>query len=321
MDDSIVSILMASYNGELYIEKQVLSIINQTYSNWKLYISDDGSSDSTIKTIRKFAETDSRIEVLFNDSKFHGPYGNFWNLINRIQKENNSSDYFMFADQDDIWLPNKIHLLVEEMKKRELEFPKIPILLYTDMKIIDSDDNGVVHSVNSQFRISMNNPKEIFFAHAYVSGCTTIFNKLLLNEVDFVIDKNVNLYSHDNFFAKVCTLRGKIFFIETPTILYRKHGQNVTNSQTLNNSINSLIKKINISQSARTHALVFRHSLKVIDSLNIDTNDVKSMRKAILDGGISGIKYLKKEKIHRNNFLRDMGLKYILLTKKYKKYL
>ncbi|HFI0534436.1 TPA: glycosyltransferase, partial [Streptococcus suis] len=75
-----VLIMLASYNGEKYIEEQILSIIKQDFKNWDLLIQDDGSTDNTVEIVRKFVEIDNRIQLRINTSDFHGPYYNFHTL-------------------------------------------------------------------------------------------------------------------------------------------------------------------------------------------------------------------------------------------------
>ena len=77
-----VLILMVSYNGEKYIKKQIDSIINQTYSNWKLIIQDDGSSDKTIEIIEKYTLEDNRIQLKKNTTQYHGAFEKLHVLIN-----------------------------------------------------------------------------------------------------------------------------------------------------------------------------------------------------------------------------------------------
>ena len=110
---SHVDIAMATYNGEAYIEEQLCSILNQTHTDWTLYISDDGSTDSTTSIIEKYLISDARIKLI-NRVKQGGVVRNFNKAL-----EATTADYIMLSDQDDFWYENKIELLLN--KKSEVE--------------------------------------------------------------------------------------------------------------------------------------------------------------------------------------------------------
>ncbi|HGQ0598188.1 TPA: glycosyltransferase, partial [Streptococcus pneumoniae] len=74
-----VAILMTTYNGERYLSQQIDSIRSQTFTNWTLFIRDDGSKDKTIEVIQRYSKIDDRIRFVENPSKFHGAYYNFFN--------------------------------------------------------------------------------------------------------------------------------------------------------------------------------------------------------------------------------------------------
>ena len=102
-----VLIMLATYNGERFIEQQIESILKQTYTNFHLAIQDDGSTDATLDIIKKYSQKDKRIEILKNESKYHGPFYNFHCLANKF-KQREKYDFYMFCDQDDLWDQNKI---------------------------------------------------------------------------------------------------------------------------------------------------------------------------------------------------------------------
>lgn len=94
-----VDILMATYNGEKYLRNQLLSLQQQTYEDWTLWVRDDGSTDDTPFILRKFAESDSRIIIVEEDAGQRlGPGRNFLGLT-----KYSTADYVIFCDQDDIW--------------------------------------------------------------------------------------------------------------------------------------------------------------------------------------------------------------------------
>ena len=93
-----IDILMATYNGEKYLKEQIESILNQTYSNFRLIVSDDCSTDNTRMILEEYQEKDNRIEIYYQDKNL-GYIKNFEFLLNKV--ENN---FYMLSDQDDIWI-------------------------------------------------------------------------------------------------------------------------------------------------------------------------------------------------------------------------
>jgi rhamnosyltransferase len=128
-----IDILMATYNGEKYIHEQIESIINQTYKNWRLLISDDGSVDGTVEIIKKYIKKDKRIELIEDNLGNLGVVKKFRELLKRAE-----ADYIMFSDQDDIWLNNKIERTLNEVFKFK-ERIEAPLLIHSDSFIMNND--------------------------------------------------------------------------------------------------------------------------------------------------------------------------------------
>ncbi|MDE5403739.1 glycosyltransferase [Bacteroides xylanisolvens] len=131
---SRIAILMATYNGECYLNYQIESIMGQSFEDWTLYIRDDGSSDSTVEIVREYCKKDSRIMLVDDEIKHRGAKKSFIWLL-----ENIHSEYYMFSDQDDIWLPHKIESTYLKMLEMESVNPTTPILVHTDLAIADED--------------------------------------------------------------------------------------------------------------------------------------------------------------------------------------
>ena len=104
--DYSISVAMATFNGEKYIEEQIDSIINQLETIDELIISDDGSSDNTINIIKKYKKSDDRIKLYYGPK--NGVKQNFANAINHC-----NGKYIFLADQDDVWYDNKIDKVLD----------------------------------------------------------------------------------------------------------------------------------------------------------------------------------------------------------------
>ena len=124
-----IDILLATYNGEEYLEEQLNSILNQTYKNFNLIISDDNSTDSTVKILDKYSKKDSRI-IVYKQNRNLGVVSNFEFLLSKVE-----SKYFMFSDQDDIWIETKIEKSINKLEETNSD------IVFTDLMVVDDKLN------------------------------------------------------------------------------------------------------------------------------------------------------------------------------------
>ena len=129
-----VNILLSTYNGEQYLKEQVKSIQDQTFQDWQLLIRDDGSTGGTVEIRQELVAQDERIRFINQGAIENlGVIKSFHTLL-KYEK----ADLYCFSDQDDVWLPEKIALQVEEAEKHPQEEP---LLVYTDLKVVDENLN------------------------------------------------------------------------------------------------------------------------------------------------------------------------------------
>lgn len=216
-----INILMATYNGRKYLRQQIDSILNQTYSNFRLLISDDASTDSTVKILEEYEKKDRRVEI-YSHQKNMGVVANFEFLINKVR-----SEYFMFADQDDVWEPDKIEKSLKKLEETDSD------LVYTDLEVVDNKLNQIHSSFWKQKgfydKITKYNNFESLYLNNYINGCTMICKSLWINEF-LPLPKNSKYVIHDYWIALVVSNRGKMAYIEESTIKYRQHGNNQVGS-------------------------------------------------------------------------------------------
>lgn len=131
----MITIIMAAYNGQEYINEQLESIKNQTYRDWRLVVRDDGSSDKTVDILKKFAkEVEQEVIIKVNEEPSGSAKRNFARLLQDVQ----NSSYVMFTDQDDIWKKDKIEVTYNAMLDAEKKYgSKTPILVHGDVEVID----------------------------------------------------------------------------------------------------------------------------------------------------------------------------------------
>ncbi|MFI5172067.1 MAG: glycosyltransferase family 2 protein [Chitinophagales bacterium] len=116
MNEPLVSVIMPAYNSEKFIGYSINSVINQTYSNWELWIVDDGSKDGTKDTVNSFAKTDLRIKPVFLEQNSGTAHAR------NIAIERSNGKYIAFLDADDIWLEEKLSTQVSFMEENNYLF-------------------------------------------------------------------------------------------------------------------------------------------------------------------------------------------------------
>ena len=211
-----VDILMATYNGEQYLKEQIDSILNQTYTNIRLLINDDCSTDKTIEILKEYEQKDNRIYVQYNKENL-GSIKNFENLLSRVENK-----YFMLADQDDVWMPQKVEKSLDKITKENAD------LVFTDLEAVDENLKTITPSVVRYMGFKKNidkyNDYKLVFLRNCVTGCTIISKKELIKK--YIPIPNKEPMVHDWWMALMIAQDGKLAFLDEPTIKYRQHGKN-----------------------------------------------------------------------------------------------
>ena len=216
----MIDVLLATYNGERYIEEQIKSILDQTYQDFRILIRDDGSTDGTVPIIERYATNYPEKIVIIKDGKKGGSaVKNFFHLINAAE-----SDYVMFSDQDDYWLPDKIAVTYKIMKRIEHKKGKnTPILTFATYKAVDGElkDTGFNEKNNqiSAYKLDFNH----LLVQNYVTGCLMMANKALYTKCGEYDDR---ILMHDWWMALLASSCGVIYHIPDVVMLYRQHGDN-----------------------------------------------------------------------------------------------
>ncbi|MCQ2350847.1 MAG: glycosyltransferase family 2 protein [Paludibacteraceae bacterium] len=219
----MIDILLSTYNGEMFIREQLDSIIAQTYKDWRLLIRDDGSRDNTVSIIESYAKNYNNIELLPSNGNI-GVVKSFETLL----KESNA-EYFMFCDQDDVWLPNKIEDTFNKMAEQESLLGKsTPILIHTDVTVVDSELNIIAPSFFAYRNLQpdlIHSNLNYTLLYACTTGCTMLCN-MAAGRVSLPFPDNVVM--HDNHIDRAVAMNaGKCVALHKSTMLYRQHRDNV----------------------------------------------------------------------------------------------
>lgn len=219
--DSRVCILMATYNGEQYVQEMLESIKNQTYQDFVCYIHDDGSKDSTCEIIDEFCKLDNRF-IRMASKPTGGAKNNF---LYMLEKNGSRFKYCMFCDQDDVWLPSKIEKSVEAIKKLENENASLAALVYCDMKVVDENLKEIASSFIKYNALSIDRITiDRAVMKGYAAGCSMIINNTLAKAS--VIEDKKNIIMHDWWVMLIASAIGKIAYLDESLALYRQHGTN-----------------------------------------------------------------------------------------------
>lgn len=223
MEEKKIVILLATYNGERYLRQQLDSLMRQTYKNWELYIQDDSSTDTTVEIIKEYQRLYSNIVFLQPSCKL-GAKGNFIKMLEQVE-----ADYYFFCDQDDVWLEDKVESSLQYMSQLEkmTEYADKPIVVHTDLKVVDSELNTIAPSFWAYSHV---NPVKLsvfskLATRNVVTGCTMLFNKSA-REQSLPVPEEACM--HDLWVTlSVMKVGGVLKYIESPKVLYRQHRGNV----------------------------------------------------------------------------------------------
>lgn len=220
MIEPLVDILMSVYNGEKFLADQIDSLMRQTHENWRLIVRNDKSADSSVSILREYCNRyPEKLFMVADDRAQLGACQGFARLLQHA-----SADYLMFCDQDDIWLPTKIELSLKEIMRLEAAHPGTPILVYTDLSVVDEKLNEIAESFWQYQGIDPNdNSLNSLILGNVATGCTIIFNRRLKELAEPLPAEAI---MHDWWFALVGSAHGKLSFLSDRTVLYRQHGNN-----------------------------------------------------------------------------------------------
>lgn len=210
----MIDIILASYNGEKYIAQQLLSLVAQTFKDWKCIIHDDGSTDRTVEIIKKFCSVDSRFVFVEDSVQLKNPGKNFLHAL-----EYSTSDFICFCDQDDIWLEAKLEKLYSAILSKD---NSIPQAVFCNAYLWNSQTNKIWGNATLAFP---SNVESLLFLNCGIQGASAIFNKKMRN---YLLVKTGNLVMHDWYLTILACTIGKIGYLHENLMLYRQHENNVT---------------------------------------------------------------------------------------------
>ncbi len=232
MEEDLVDVLLTTYNSNIeYLKLQVDSILNQTYKNIHLIISDDCSSnEDVIKTLQEYEKQDNRITVYYNEKNI-GYLKNFEFLLTK-----SNAKYISFADHDDIWYENKIEKSVQALKDEDVD------LVYCDCKQIDENgqviNESYLHYKNMPILDGVNNI--LAFSRHIAIGCSTVFTKKIKEQM---LPFKPQVMAHDWLNVYLASKQKGVYCIEEPLFGYRLHTNNEFGGRSLKQNLSKWKKE------------------------------------------------------------------------------
>jgi glycosyltransferase involved in cell wall biosynthesis len=218
-----IEILLATYNGERFLREQIDSILAQDYENWRVLARDDGSTDDTVSILREYEKRlPSRFRVLATSAGTGHPKWNFLRLM-----EASTSQYICFADQDDVWLPQKLSLTMQAMGRLEARHGKaLPLLAFTDLRVVNERLETIAESL---WKFHGLNPRKVnhfarLIGQNVVTGSTAMANRRL---VELALRMPEEAEMHDSWVALAASAFGAGEAVPVQTVLYRQHDKNM----------------------------------------------------------------------------------------------
>lgn len=229
-----ICVMMSTYNGEKYLREQINSILNQKDVDVDLYVRDDKSTDSTNKILEDFKDKITIIPSNYN----YGPAKSFMEILYFVGEY----EYYAFADQDDIWLENKLQKGIFAIENQKL---KEPLLYFSNRTFYQNNvETGMRYKSKPNYTLT----GEI--VGNCVAGCTVVFNKhlrdILIKEENRPSEKTLKSRMHDSWVVALAAYYGKIIYDDKSYILYRIHNNNVVGKGTKNpiKLLNKYYKKL-----------------------------------------------------------------------------
>lgn len=209
-----VTVIMSSYNGALFIERQIKSIYNQKDVSINCFIRDDGSSDNTLQILTELQKKYTNLSFIVGDNV--GWEKSFLIALSLAPQ----ADYYAFADQDDVWFDNKIISGLNQLA----QYPDNEVTMFHCNKIsVNRDLTPLSHQIK---RLSRPINRQNAVVQEYAQGCSIIFNNAAKN----LLTKRLPIekIAHDFWVGLVCFMFGHVIYDCNPYFYHINYGNNAS---------------------------------------------------------------------------------------------
>lgn len=317
-----VELLLATWNGERFLPDLLDSLSSQSCCDFTILARDDGSTDGTRALLQQWGLSHpDRLVLLENEERHPDPHKespggsrgaalNFARLI-----EASSAPYVMFCDQDDRWMPEKVAVTLDRMRRAEERAGgETPILVHTDLRVVDARLNLLDESFWRYQKLHPGLAGRLgrTLVQNVVTGCTMMANRALLGRASPVPPEAV---MHDWWLALVAAAFGQVLAVPEATIDYRQHGENTLGAKRWTAS-DWIGKAARLRDSAELHASLdrAREQARVFQSRFAQELDEPRRQALAAFASLDGMSFWKRRRVllrHgllKNGFIRNLGL-------------
>lgn len=295
----LVTILMCTYNGERFLSQQLDSIARQTYCDWNVVVSDDGSTDSTLKILQQYSDAWGEGRLTVQQGPKRGFAANFMSVACNTTVH---SQFYAWADQDDIWQDSKLELAMTALQTQPTHFP---VLYCARTELIG--ESGTVIGKSPLFS------RPVSFANALVQsvagGNTMVFNHSTL-ELFRLGGTQLNIVSHDWWaYLLVTGVGGTVLYDMSPSVLYRQHGANLIGA---NSGMRARIVRLRMMTTGRFRDWNNRN-IAALESLRSclsaeSLQTLEQFKKARESKGLTRFVWLYRSRVYRQTCWGNLGL-------------
>lgn len=305
-----VAVILSAYNGEKYIREQIESIIDQSFTNFDLFIHDDGSNDATSKIIKEFDDRYENVHIIVEKKKLGYPEC-FIEMLKTVENYR----FYAFCDQDDVWNKKK---LANGVKALGVLNEKKPLLYYTAVNYCDSNLNyirGSRFAANMKGLMQLSLTDVLFGGEAM--GMTYMFNDVSRNAL---IEANEHGTFKDWFLKIYCSACGSTIYDPEPSAMYRRHEGAVTGKSNPSGKIKryySQIKEMFFSKDAFCEQKKIIAVLKTKYFDKISDEDQKLLELFSTSNSVANrMKKVFYKKRFRRRMLDELGYRFAFLLGK-----
>lgn len=279
---ALIEILLAAYMGEKYIGIQLESIFKQSFKDFTITVSDDGSSDKTIDIVNSYIRLyPDKIRLIRRVLPTKSAGENFFELLAAAKKNiksDNEKRYFMLSDQDDVWHPDKIKKTYLRMQALEKKYSRdMPCLVHTNLSLVDEKLN-IIHFDMARYMgfKSSNTSLNRLLVENNITGNTVMLNAAFLNNYKRPGIKKYVM--HDWWLALSAACIGKISYLDEALILYRQHSKNTLGARNAL-SFEVLKKRIgNKTAVQENYRLMYAQAEELLKKYNPDASKKRLLK-------------------------------------------
>ncbi len=250
-------------------------------------------------------------------------------MINKCRKLDQKYDFYLFADQDDVWDPDKLEKMIA-FYDRQCEVLKFddscPVFIQGNMRVIDKDGKVIIPDLDAEDHIRRDGVSIYFDAATW--GCNTMMNRSMFMDIKPIPDDAKRVWGHDQYFARWACIRGRFLYDPEIVFSYRRYSQSVTGDHDLQVTKKRVMSRLaKVNELAFDHAISYKSALFVLDQLEKAdlTKDqqaqVTQLRTVIERGGLRAFLYWKKQGIDLGRRVRSLSHLGILTLGMHRKHL